>query len=213
MIEAAQLTWRDGQPYSENYEDIYHPANGPQEVKRIFIGPGGLPQLARERDRICVGELGFGTGLNFAVTAEACLREGCALHFMSFEAAPIEPREFTALARKRAADQPIYAELATHYPPLIEGWHRRYFAKGKITLSVFWGDVASGLADLTGRQRRPIELWYLDGFDPRKIRPCGNSRCSTSSLRYPRLKRALRPLPAPVTFDAVCRTPVSPCTG
>jgi len=168
MIEAARLTWRDGQPYSDDYEDIYHPANGPQEVKRIFIGPGRLPQLARERDRICVGELGFGTGLNFAVTAEACLREGCALHFMSFEAAPIEPREFTALARKRAADQPIYAELATHYPPLIEGWHRRYFAKGKITLSVFWGDVASGLADLTGRQRRPIELWYLDGFDPRK---------------------------------------------
>ncbi|MCZ6618527.1 MAG: tRNA (5-methylaminomethyl-2-thiouridine)(34)-methyltransferase MnmD, partial [Gammaproteobacteria bacterium] len=168
MIKPAQLGWRDGQPYSESYQDIYHAADGPREVERVFIGPGGLPERARQRDRIYVGELGFGTGLNFVMTAEACLRAGCRLHFISFEAAPITPREFTALANERTAAQPFYAELAAQYPPLIEGWHRRYFAEGRITLSCYWGDAASGLADLTGRQRRPVELWYLDGFDPRK---------------------------------------------
>jgi len=168
MIKAAQLIWRDGQPYSKHYDDMYHAADGLQEVERFFITPGGLTDLVRVRDRIIVGELGFGTGLNFVVTAEACLRAGCRLHFMSFEDAPIAPAEFTTLANRRAADHPIYAELATHYPPLIEGWHRRYFAEGKITLSVFWGDASMGLNDLIGRQRRPFDVWYLDGFDPRK---------------------------------------------
>ncbi|MCZ6642308.1 MAG: tRNA (5-methylaminomethyl-2-thiouridine)(34)-methyltransferase MnmD [Gammaproteobacteria bacterium] len=168
MIKAAQLAWHDGQPYSKNYADMYHAEDGPREVERFFIGPAGLAELARVRDRIMVGELGFGTGLNFVVTAEACLRAGCRLHFMSFEDAPIAPADFSALANKRSANHPMYAELAAHYPPLIEGWHRRYFAEGKITLSVYWGDAATGLKDLAGRQRRPFDVWYLDGFDPRR---------------------------------------------
>ena len=124
MIKPARLSWRDGQPFNENFVDIYHAVDGHREVERVFLGPSGLHELARKHERIYVGEFGFGTGLNFAVTAEACLRAGCRLHFISFDAAPVDPDEFIELAKKRSADQPIYKALAEQYPPLIEGWHR-----------------------------------------------------------------------------------------
>jgi tRNA 5-methylaminomethyl-2-thiouridine biosynthesis bifunctional protein len=115
-----------------------------------------------------VGELGFGTGLNFAVAAELCLQAHQRLHFVSFETAPLAPSVFRSLARRRASQQGIYRELAARYPPLIPGWHRRCLAAGRITLSLYWGDAAAGLAEITATQKRPFDLWLLDGFAPAK---------------------------------------------
>ncbi|MEM7080565.1 MAG: FAD-dependent oxidoreductase, partial [Pseudomonadota bacterium] len=46
------------------------------------------------------------------------------------------------------------------------GWQRRVLAAGRVTLSVFHGDVAEGLADLQTRQQQPVDAWFLDGFAP-----------------------------------------------
>jgi len=172
LIAPAELAWRGDQPFSRRFEDIYHAADGAAEVHRVFLAPTGFGALCARRAaatparRVLVGELGFGSGLNFVVAAEACLRTGCRLHFISFEAAPIGPDDFHGLARRRRAQLPLYHELDENYPPLIRGWHRRVLADGQITLSLFWGDAATGLADIADRQRTPLDIWFLDGFAP-----------------------------------------------
>lgn len=166
MIEPAALRWRNGQPYSETFADIYHDPDGSGEVERVFLAPARLDELLADRRRLLVGELGFGTGLNFAVLARHCLARGVQLHFVSVEAAPIAPEGFRELARNRRASEPLYAELAEVYPPLLHGWHRRSLAGGGITLTVYWGDAQSGLTELAAGQRRPFDLWLLDGFAP-----------------------------------------------
>jgi tRNA 5-methylaminomethyl-2-thiouridine biosynthesis bifunctional protein len=128
--------------------------------------PAAIGARLAEGTLAVVGELGFGTGLNFAVTAEVARACGARLHFISFEAHPIERGAFAAIARRRARELPIYAELAASWPPLAAGWHRRRFDDGRILLSVWYGDAAAGLADIRGRQQRPVGAWFLDGFAP-----------------------------------------------
>ncbi|MFP6816066.1 MAG: tRNA (5-methylaminomethyl-2-thiouridine)(34)-methyltransferase MnmD, partial [Pseudomonadales bacterium] len=166
VIAPARLGWHDQQPYAEAYQDIYHAADGPQEVRRVFIEPSGLTEKIHQRTEVLIGELGFGTALNFAVAAEICLNTDTRLHFVSFDAAPIGAAEFAGICATRTHDQEIYSELGELYPPLISGWHRRYLANGRITLSLFWGDATDGLEDLDGRQHRPFDAWFLDGFAP-----------------------------------------------
>ncbi|MDH3640825.1 MAG: tRNA (5-methylaminomethyl-2-thiouridine)(34)-methyltransferase MnmD [Gammaproteobacteria bacterium] len=166
VIAPARLGWRDEQPYCEEFRDIYHASDGPAEVARVFIEPSGLAARAAAQSELLIGELGFGTGLNFVVAADAALHRQARVHFVSFDAAPIAAADFTRIGAARCHDHALYAELATLYPPLISGWHRRYLAGGRITLSLFWGDAAAGLDDIRERQQRPFDAWFLDGFAP-----------------------------------------------
>jgi tRNA 5-methylaminomethyl-2-thiouridine biosynthesis bifunctional protein len=178
VLRPAALRWTDDQPFSVAYGDIYHAPDGAAEVSRVFLAPSGLgvrlDQAARRSDAatgsgrqaLRVGELGFGSGLNFIVTAQACLDAGVGLHFVSFEAAPIGPEDFARLASRRAREHALYAELQQGYPPLIRGWHRRHLAGGRICLSVYWGDAHEGLAELRALGARPMDAWFLDGFAP-----------------------------------------------
>lgn len=165
MIEPAELSWREGQPYSATFQDIYHDADGVGEVERVFLAPAGFDGLLDKARPIVVGELGFGTGLNFAVISRRCLARRVRLHFVSFEAAPIAPAEFQQIVTSRQAKEPVYAELAKLYPPLLQGWHRRSLAGGNIQLSLYWGPAEEGLKSLS-RQRQAMDLWLLDGFAP-----------------------------------------------
>jgi tRNA 5-methylaminomethyl-2-thiouridine biosynthesis bifunctional protein len=160
-----------GPPRSAVFNDIYHAADGPAEVARVFMEPAGLAErfAAAGSDTMTIAELGFGTALNFAVLADTFARRAPAaarLHFISVEKYPIADSEFTAIARQRAVDLPVYNALAKHYPAPLAGWHRRHFHEGRTTLSLYYGDVADGLADLVRRMARRVDHWLLDGFAP-----------------------------------------------
>lgn len=170
MIEPAVLGWRDGVPFSREFGDIYHSADGALETERIFVDPvdlGGMARRAAAQGRtLRVGELGFGTGLNFAVVAALSLRAGCRLHFVSLDARPLEPRDFAGIAGQRRSMLPIYGSLEDIYPPMTPGWHRRILAESRICLSLYWGEAGAGLSDLVRSQAQPIDAWFLDGFAP-----------------------------------------------
>ncbi len=173
VVPAARIRYRDDQPYSLDYGDIYHAADGAAEVARVFTGPCRLDELARERSRaaparavVRIGELGFGSGLNFVAAAERCLAAGARLHFVSCEAHPIDGTDFAAIAAARGGRHPLYRELAARYPPRIHGWHQRVLAGGRICLNLWLGSAAEAMAELAGRQRQPMDAWFLDGFAP-----------------------------------------------
>jgi tRNA 5-methylaminomethyl-2-thiouridine biosynthesis bifunctional protein len=166
MIEPARISWHDGQPFADDYQDIYHSVDGPAEVRRVFLEPTGFDALLGNSQTLLVGELGFGTGLNFAVIAQACIARRQRLHFVSVDSTPLAPSDFRKITGLRQNDLPIYQQFERVYPPLLPGWHRRSLVGGLITVSVFWGDVADGMQQLVAEQRRPFSLWLLDGFAP-----------------------------------------------
>lgn len=167
LLEPAEIEWRDGQCFAPRFGDIYASADAEAEVNRVFVEPCGLPELSARFPRLTVGELGFGTGLNFVVTAERLLRYSSArLHFVSVERHPLGVADWCRAMQRYRHRFSLYEELAAQAPPLLAGWHRRTFADGRVVLSVFHGDALEGLTDLAGRQWSSVDAWFLDGFAP-----------------------------------------------
>ena len=165
VLEPAALRWDGSRPVSLDEDDIYHDADGRDEALRVFIAPAGLDQRFAAASAFAIGELGFGTGLNFAVAAERFLRHsGGRLHYIAFEHAP--PSSGDVARAAGLSGLPLHRELSLILPPRISGWHRRRLAAGRVSLSLYYGDVATGLADLAARLMRPVDAWFLDGFAP-----------------------------------------------
>ena len=165
-VKPAVLDFGGGRPFSPAFGDIYFDADGPDETLRVFVSPADIEARARAAERFTVAELGFGTGLNFLVTA-ACARAQH-LHFVSFERHPLRPEDAARALLPWRRDFPIADDLLRAWPLALAGWHRRHFAGGRIQLSVWHGDVAPGLHDFAQGQRCGVDAWYLDGFAPNR---------------------------------------------
>ena len=60
----------DGFPFSNLYQDRFFQDDAISEIINIFIEPNQLLERIKNNSQIRIGELGFGFGLNFLVTAK-----------------------------------------------------------------------------------------------------------------------------------------------
>ena len=154
----------DGTPYSEDYGDVYHSAEGgAAQAQYVFLQGNGLPERWHGRRHFTILETGFGFGLSFTETLRAwradprrCER----LHFVSVEKHPFQAQDLLALSKKFAGID----ELAARWPMLVPGMHRIKFDDRKVTLTLLFGDVADGLPQLA----LVADAIFLDGFSPAK---------------------------------------------
>ena len=163
------LIWRDGgTPASERFGDIYFSAgDGLAETRHVFIDGIGAPDIWRGKQSFTIGELGFGTGLNFLTTWK-CWRKTAPpearLHYVSIEGFPLET---DALAKTLEAFPELAgeaAELCPALPPRHPGFHLVHLDKGRVSLLLIYAPVAIALDDLVAT----VDAWYLDGFAPSK---------------------------------------------
>ena len=167
ILSPARIELSGDQPRSVEYGDIYFARDGQNETRRVLIGPMQLEAMFRESPEPCVriGELGFGTGLNFLTLCEAFLKnapETTRLDYISFEKHPLSRTDLERVARSHSPPLAQIDELIDCWPHLLEGWHSRYMANGRIRLLLYFGDAYEGLLDFTSR----CHAWLLDGFDP-----------------------------------------------
>ena len=153
------IDWRDGVPIARAFDDPYYSlVGGLDETRHVFLAGNDLP--ARFGGNFCVGELGFGTGLNFLTTWQAWQQAGCpgTLTFTSFEAFPMAPAD---MAQALSAF-PALSDLAQ---TLCRGWTPGdgpcEVAAG-VTLRVVIGDARVTLPLWDGQ----ADAWFLDGFSP-----------------------------------------------
>src|SRR5690606_19413171 len=77
--------------YHPTIGEHYHSRHGAvQESKHVFLGMG-LGHFVEQHQSLAVSvlEIGFGTGLNFLLTAEDCLANGIGLDYTGVEAYPL----------------------------------------------------------------------------------------------------------------------------
>ncbi|MDR3213465.1 MAG: tRNA (5-methylaminomethyl-2-thiouridine)(34)-methyltransferase MnmD, partial [Azoarcus sp.] len=168
-IQPAPLQFAaDGTPCSEAYGDVYYSAaGGLGQARHVFLAGNGLPERWRGRERFVVVETGFGMGLNFLATWAAWQDDPArprTLHFVSFEMHPFRREDLARLHAAWPELAPLAAELRADWPPLVGGMHRLHLAGGRVCLTLYFGDVREGLAQLDAH----ADAIFLDGFSPAK---------------------------------------------
>ncbi|MDH6269155.1 tRNA U34 5-methylaminomethyl-2-thiouridine-forming methyltransferase MnmC [Rhizobium sp. SG_E_25_P2] len=167
--EDAKLDWIDGDmPYSTLFGDhFYCRSDGRAECGHVFVGANGLPGRWADGGAFAIGELGFGTGLNFCETLRIWRAPRAAgqapgtLSFTSFELYPME-REAIAKALSR------WPELTRERGDLLALWPEKPDSdvtltfEPDVTLRVIVGDALDRLS----ARKNLFDAWYLDGFAP-----------------------------------------------
>jgi tRNA 5-methylaminomethyl-2-thiouridine biosynthesis bifunctional protein len=166
------LDWKDGQPYSRRYGDVYYSADsGIEETRHVFLAGNRLPErfaALQSGTSLCLGETGFGTGLNFlcawALFDELAPRSA-ALDFFSVENDPLADDELAEALAPWAALQGRAGALRERWYRRVPGWNRWSFAAGRVRLTLAIDDVADALPQLPAGA---VDAWLLDGFAPAK---------------------------------------------
>jgi tRNA 5-methylaminomethyl-2-thiouridine biosynthesis bifunctional protein len=164
-LKPAPLQWsEDGILRSADFGDIYfQPQKGPEESYYVFLEQNHLPERFKEARNFCIAELGFGTGLNFLLTAKLWREKTRSeLFYAAIEKHPLR-REDLKRVLSFWPDIAADAEaLLAQYPPMMEGFH--HIRLPGVHLMLLFGDVTDVLPQLSGK----FDAWYLDGFAPAK---------------------------------------------
>lgn len=97
----------------------YHSVHGAfQEARHVFLEQGLCHYVHRNAARpVRVLEVGFGTGLNFLVSAAYCLQHGIGLDYTGIEPAPVPPALLTESGYADLLDLPEHRNAyLTWYP-------------------------------------------------------------------------------------------------
>ncbi len=168
----AQLDWDEqGQPLSREFDDVYFsPASGIDETRHVFLAGNDLARRFAELPgggRFCIGETGFGTGLNFLCAwqlFEQCAPADARLQFVSVEKFPLTRDDLTRALALWPELAPLAAQLIDQYVAVHPGFQRISLADGRVVLTLLVGDALDCLPELDAR----IDAWFLDGFSPAK---------------------------------------------
>jgi len=176
-IQPARLDWLpDGSVRSEDYNDIYFSRDGgPGESNHVFVDCQLTSERIKKNPVFCIGELGFGMGLNFLNTWQRFkFLNGSRLIYYSYEKHPLTISQIRRSLGAYPELSGLGEELILQYPALIKGFHTLNFDNGKITLVLGFGDALELLRQ-TNRLSIAFHSWYLDGFSPVKNPEMWNS--------------------------------------
>lgn len=168
----ARLSWSaDGQPFSEQFDEVYFSSEaGLDEARQVFLQHNNLPErwtALPEVGHFCIGETGFGTGRSFLVAWQLwdqCAPASAFLHFVSTEQYPLAAADLQRAQALWPELQPWAEALQAQYTDLAPGWQHLVLAQGRVTLTLLVGDMLDTLPQLDAR----VDAWFLDGFAPAK---------------------------------------------
>lgn len=183
-LSHAQLSFNPiGTPQSDAFGDVYYSnKDGLAESDYVFIQGNRLIKKWQswQDTHFCIGETGFGTGLNFLITIkhfDAFLKAYPQsplkhLHYISVEKYPIEASALATIYQNWPSLADYSASVLRQYPPALEGIHRSMHKVGAVTevvtLDLILGDAFIGLSNIHVATAGRVNAWYLDGFAPSK---------------------------------------------
>ena len=173
----ADLEWitQDGVeiPVSKQFGDVYFSkANGLAETRHVFLQGNELAERLAQlhsHQYFCVGETGFGTGLNILALWQ--LWQQCRpnnhsrLHVISVEKFPLSRDDLQRALKAWPELAHVASQLIDQYPPALPGCHRLVFAGERFSIDLWLGDAADCLPEI--QTSHPVDAWFMDGFAPK----------------------------------------------
>ena len=190
-----QISWRGSVPFSVEFDDLYYSADdGQAESIFVFLDGTGAAKTAAGKDKLVIGETGFGTGLNFLTTWQAwrAAKPRARLVFISAEASPLCTADLKQAHKAFPELDELSHQLRAAWPPASSGFHYSSFENGQVSLLLMFGDAEAVFSQLSAK----VDIWYLDGFAPAK-----NPAMWTDAL-FKRMAQLSNPDAAVATFTA-----------
>ncbi|ODN53941.1 FAD-dependent cmnm(5)s(2)U34 oxidoreductase [Acinetobacter sp. 51m] len=175
-IQTADLDWQlvDGidVPVSKQFGDVYFSKdNGLLETRHVFLNGNDLTtRLAdlKPFEYFCVGETGFGTGLNILALWQLWQQvrpdNHSHLHAISVEKFPLSKVDLIRALNAWPELKPLADQLISQYPMPIAGCHRLSFPEERFSLDLWLGDAHDVFPVI--EKTAPVNAWFLDGFAP-----------------------------------------------
>ena len=175
-IQTADLDWQlvDGidVPVSKQFGDVYFSKdNGLLETRHVFLNGNDLgTRLAdlKPFEYFCVGETGFGTGLNILALWQLWQQvrpdNRSHLHAISVEKFPLSKDDLIRALNAWPELKPLADQLISQYPLPIAGCHRLSFPEERFSLDLWLGDAQDVFPVI--EKTVSVHAWFLDGFAP-----------------------------------------------
>ncbi len=187
-----QIIWRDGNPESALFGDIYATRAGAlAQARAVFLAGCDLPHAWAGRRSFTLLELGFGAGINFLATLDLWRSHrppGAILHYLAIEGFPMNAAEARRIhtAEPELGELPGLTELSEsllrRWPAQCHGLQRLWYAAEGLCLSLMIAPALEALATLAasdpasdpaGETEPPearfrADAVFLDGFSPSK---------------------------------------------
>ena len=198
MPNPPELVWLDNlTPKSTRFDDSYYSRqSGLEETRYVFIKGNQLPLRWQQGQSPVIGELGFGTGLNFLATLQAwqtlaagvdpshedkvIVAQNPALSVQNLDEG--DQKEISSLKKLTFVSMEKYpmnresmaralspwTELKSFAEPLIETWPPSRSGWTRIEFGSATLHIFLGDAqDALASCPLLIDAWYLDGFNPK----------------------------------------------
>lgn len=175
-IQTADLDWQlvDGidVPVSKQFGDVYFSKdNGLLETRHVFLNGNDLTTRLADLEPFeyfCVGETGFGTGLNILALWQLWQQvrpdNHSHLHAISVEKFPLSKADLIRALNAWPELKPLADQLLSQYPMPIAGCHRLNFPEERFSLDLWLGDAHDVFPVI--EKTAPVNAWFLDGFAP-----------------------------------------------
>lgn len=175
-IQTADLDWQlvDGidVPVSKQFGDVYFSKdNGLLETRHVFLNGNELSTRLADLKPFayfCVGETGFGTGLNILALWQLWQQvrpdNQSHLHAISVEKFPLSRADLVRALNAWPELKPLADQLISQYPMPIAGCHRLSFPEERFSLDLWLGDAHDVFPVI--EKTAPVNAWFLDGFAP-----------------------------------------------
>ena len=190
-------TTRDGSHtlFSERYNQTYHSIHGAEaESRHVFLKGAGIDHLLTAGQETHILEVGFGTGLNFFLTADLAMSRLATLSYYAFEkellpAEQIIPLQYESLLTHAHLFEDYVAWRSSIKPPAsgLLDWR----LNDTLSLTLILGDAVDERIPYS-----PVDAIYLDAFSPEQ-----NPELWTTSF-FNKLGSALRSRGKLATYSA-----------
>ncbi|MEM6985374.1 MAG: tRNA (5-methylaminomethyl-2-thiouridine)(34)-methyltransferase MnmD [Pseudomonadota bacterium] len=166
LTDTLVITGDGSRTLQRDGEESFHSRNGAlTESLHVFVDGSEVEDRLRAAQATRVLEIGFGSGLNFLLTADRAIRHGCELDYTAYENRLIGVGLFEKLQHRSHLDHPA---IATHLAQALAAQASAPTVAEQLSLSHGCVRLALRLRDASEAVSGPIRFHriYHDAFSP-----------------------------------------------
>lgn len=152
--------------YSEQYKQTFHSINGSKtESNHVFLDASGVKDLLTDGQHVRLLEVGFGTGLNFFLTADLALKYHANLHYWAYEKDLLSEDVLASLSFEHHLTHPALISQFIQWRKTVKTVNTtgllRWVFNDSLCLQIILGDATRSTPP-----KELVDAIYLDAFSP-----------------------------------------------